>query len=114
MPLPGGTYARGGAPDSTPIGDRRSCIRRAAVLGMCSMYHVDIAPHHDPQIHGHLVAASPNGLTVESFHNPDRDPLWPDLYAESGRLEGGHRYLSERPDLGISFHDDFLRKYRQN
>ena len=84
------------------------------IAGMCSMYHVDIAPHHDPQIHGHLVAASPNGLTVESFHNPDRDPLWPDLYAESARLEGGKLYLSERPGLGISFNEDFVRRYRQS
>jgi L-alanine-DL-glutamate epimerase-like enolase superfamily enzyme len=84
------------------------------IAGMCSMYHVDIAPHHDPQIHGHLVAASPNGLTVESFHNPDRDPLWPDLYAESARIEGGMLYLSERPGLGISFNEEFVRKYRQN
>jgi L-alanine-DL-glutamate epimerase-like enolase superfamily enzyme len=84
------------------------------IAGMCSMYHVDVAPHHDPQIHGHIVAAIPNGLTVESFHNPDRDPLWPDLYAESARLEGGVLYLSERPGLGISFNEDFVRKYRQS
>jgi L-alanine-DL-glutamate epimerase-like enolase superfamily enzyme len=83
------------------------------IAGMCSMYHVDVAPHHDPQIHGHLVAAMPNGLTVESFHNPERDPLWPDLYAESARLEGGTLFLSERPGLGISFNDDFVQKYRQ-
>ena len=84
------------------------------IAGMCSMYHVDVAPHHDPQIHGHIVAAIPNGLTVESFHNPERDPLWPDLYAESARLEGGILYLSERPGLGISFNDEFISKYRQN
>jgi L-alanine-DL-glutamate epimerase-like enolase superfamily enzyme len=45
------------------------------IAGMRSMYHVDVAPHHDPQIHGHIVAAVPKGLTVESFHNPERDPL---------------------------------------
>jgi D-galactarolactone cycloisomerase len=84
------------------------------IAGMCSMYHVAIAPHHDPQIHGHLVAASPNGLTVESFHNPERDPLWPDLYAESARIAGGMLYLSERPGLGLSFNEDFVRRYREN
>jgi L-alanine-DL-glutamate epimerase-like enolase superfamily enzyme len=84
------------------------------IAGMCSMYHVGVAPHHDPQIHGHMVAAIPNGLTVESFHNPERDPLWPDLYAESARLEGGMLYLSERPGLGISFNEDFVRTYRQS
>jgi L-alanine-DL-glutamate epimerase-like enolase superfamily enzyme len=84
------------------------------IAGMCSMYHVEVAPHHDPQIHGHIVAAMPNGLTVESFHNPERDPLWPDLYAECARLEGGMLYLSERPGLGISFNEEFIRKYRQS
>jgi len=84
------------------------------IAGMCSMYHVDVAPHHDPQIHGHIVASIPNGLTVESFHNPERDPLWPDLYAESARLEGGILYLSERPGLGIRFNDDFVSRHRQS
>jgi L-alanine-DL-glutamate epimerase-like enolase superfamily enzyme len=81
---------------------------------IASMYHVDVAPHHDPQIHGHIVASIPNGLTVESFHNPERDPLWPDLYAESARLEGGILYLSERPGLGIRFNDDFVSRHRQS
>ena len=84
------------------------------IAGMCSVYHVDVAPHHDPQIHGHIVASIPNGLTVESFHNPERDPLWPDLYAESARLEGGTLYLSERPGLGIRFNDDFVSRHRQS
>lgn len=84
------------------------------IAGMCSMYHVDVAPHHDPQIHGHIVASIPNGLTVESFHNPERDPLWPDLYAESAQLEGGMLYLSERPGMGMSFNDEFVQTYRQN
>ena len=52
--------------------------------------------------------------TVESFHNPARDPLWPDLYAESARLEGGTLTLSERPGLGISFDEGSIHRHRQN
>ena len=51
---------------------------------------------------------------IITFLNPDRDPLWPDLYAESARLEEGKLYLSERPGLGISFNEDFVRQYRQS
>ncbi len=47
---------------------------------LCELNHVDIAPHHDCFIHAHIVAGSPSGLIVESFTDPERDPLQAELF----------------------------------
>jgi L-alanine-DL-glutamate epimerase-like enolase superfamily enzyme len=60
------------------------------IAGMCSMYHVDIAPHHDPQIHGHLVAASPQRPDGGIVHNliaiPSGPICMPKVLASRGKL----------------------------
>src|SRR5439155_1091152 len=45
------------------------------LAALCEMNHVQVAPHHDCFLHAHLVAASPAGCIVESFTDPERDPL---------------------------------------
>jgi D-arabinonate dehydratase len=42
------------------------------IAQMAAGWDVPIAPHWAPNIHAHLVAASPNGLAIEYF-TPDRD-----------------------------------------
>ena len=70
-----------------------------------------MAPHHDPQIHGHLVAAVPNGYMLEVFPNQVRDPLWERLFIDGPEVVGGTLTLSERPGLGITLDTDFVRQY---
>ena len=41
---------------------------------LCEINHIDIAPHHDCYIHAPLVASSPSGRIVETFHD-ERDTL---------------------------------------
>jgi len=62
---------------------------------------LQIALHHDPQVHGHLVAALPNGYCVEGFPRPERDPVWHQLFAERPELEAGTLTLTDKPGLGI-------------
>lgn len=45
------------------------------LAALCELNHVDVAPHHDCFIHAQLVASSPAGRIVESFPDPERDPL---------------------------------------
>ena len=71
-----------------------------------------MAPHHEPQIHGHLVAAVDNGYMVEVFPNRARDPSWDGLFAERPALVDGQIVLGDRPGLGISLDRDFLERYR--
>ena len=51
------------------------------VAAYAAAHGVLMAPHHDPQIHGHLVAAAENGYMLEVFPNAARDPVWDGLFA---------------------------------
>ena len=82
------------------------------VAGMASMCHIDMAPHHEPIIHGHLLASIPNGRILEGFANPDRDPLWFELYDKRPRIEKSMLYLSDSaPGWGIEFRQKALDQY---
>ena len=50
------------------------------LAALCELNHVDVAPHHDCFIHAPLVASSPAGRIVESFTDPERDPLQAELF----------------------------------
>jgi hypothetical protein len=60
-----------------------------------------------PEIHAHLVAAAPNGLTVEYMG-------WM-LKLFDGVAEfdpaAGELALSDRPGLGLTFRGDTIRQY---
>jgi hypothetical protein len=43
--------------------------------------------NRDSWVHGHLLASVPNGYILESFANPERDPLWFELYARRPKIE---------------------------
>ena len=68
---------------------------------LCELNHVDIAPHHDCFIHAHIVAASPSGLIVESFTDPERDPLQAELFENPPKIENGILYINKEPGLGL-------------
>jgi D-galactarolactone cycloisomerase len=95
--------------DCTRAGGVTEWLRAAAYAGA---HGVLMAPHHDPQIHGHLVAAVENGHILEVFPNPARDPVWEGLFAERPALVGGEVLLSERPGLGIDLDREFLEHHR--
>ncbi len=70
-----------------------------------------MAPHHDPQIHAHLVAAASNGYIVEAFPNRERDPFWDRLYLGRPEIRAGVVYLSERPGFGFEIDPVALKKF---
>ena len=81
------------------------------VAGMASMMYVKMAPHHEPVLHGHLLASIPNGYILESFANPDRDPFWFELYDRKPRIEKSMLYLDDTPGFGVEFNQKALQKY---
>ena len=85
--------------DCTRAGGITEWLRAAAYA---SGHGVLMAPHHDPQIHGHLVAAVENGAVLEVFPDPVRDPVWPGLFAVQPDIVNGEVLLSDRPGLGSS------------
>lgn len=81
------------------------------IAGMASMSYIRMAPHHEPVLHGHLLASIPNGYILESFANPDRDPFWFELYDRRPRIEKSVLYLDNTPGFGVEFNQAALRKY---
>lgn len=96
--------------DSTKRGGITEWLRIAA---HCHLNGVWLAPHHDPQVHGHLVAASANGFGVETFTRSDRDPIWENLFTERPAIRNGMLYLTEAPGFGVDINWDYVKRYRQ-
>jgi len=81
------------------------------LAALCELNHVQVAPHHDCFIHGHIVAASPAGCIVESFTDPERDPLQAELFENPPKIANGWMTLNEAPGLGLTLSDAAVRKF---
>ncbi len=81
------------------------------LAGMAAMTHIWLAPHHEPPVHGHLLASVPNGYILEAFANPDRDPFWFEIYDRKQKIEKSVLYLDDTPGLGIEFNQKALDRY---
>jgi L-alanine-DL-glutamate epimerase-like enolase superfamily enzyme len=95
-------------PDATVCGGVTEWRR---IAQMCAGFDVPVAPHWAPEIHSHLVAASPNGLTVEYF-TPDRDIVNFDrLLARPLAPEKGRIRLSEEPGYGLMLDNEVVARH---
>jgi D-galactarolactone cycloisomerase len=83
------------------------------LAALCELNHVQVAPHHDCFIHAHIVAASPAGCIVESFTDPERDPLQAELFEDPPRIANGRLKLKEAPGLGLTLSEAAVRKFGQ-
>lgn len=81
------------------------------LAALCELNHVDVAPHHDCFIHAPLVAASPAGRIVESFTDPERDPLQAELFENPPKIADGWLRLNEEPGLGLTLSEAALAKF---
>jgi D-galactarolactone cycloisomerase len=81
------------------------------LAALCELNHVEVAPHHDCFIHAHIVAASPAGCIVESFTDPERDPLQAELFEDPPRIAAGRLTLKEQPGLGLTLSEAALKKF---
>ena len=81
------------------------------LAALCELNHVQVAPHHDCFIHAHIVAASPAGCIVESFTDPERDPLQAELFEDPPRIANGTLTLKEQPGLGLTLSATALAKF---
>jgi D-galactarolactone cycloisomerase len=78
---------------------------------LCELNSVQVAPHHDCFIHAHIVAATPAGLIVESFTDPERDPLQAELFEDPPTIVNGTLKLKEQPGLGLTLSESALKKF---
>jgi L-alanine-DL-glutamate epimerase-like enolase superfamily enzyme len=81
------------------------------LAALCELNHVDVAPHHDCFIHAPLVASSPAGRIVESFTDPERDPLQAELYENPPHIADGWLTLNEDPGIGLTLSEVAVNKF---
>src|ERR1700730_1648196 len=75
------------------------------VAGMAEAFNLPVVSHVVPEIHAHLVAAVPNGLTVEYMGWMLR------LFEGVAALDNGELALSERPGLGLTFNEETVQRF---
>src|SRR6266571_3620843 len=76
------------------------------IAGMAEAFNVPVVSHLIPEIHLHLVAAIPNGLTVEYM------PWTLRLYEEPPAMEGGRLVVPKKPGLGLAFDESVIKTYQ--
>jgi len=98
--------------------DSRNCggiTELRKIAAMAEAYNIPIAPHHC-YVHSnmHLTASAPNGLILEIFPNPERNPLWFEVYMDDpeNMIKGGVLTVPEKPGLGIELNEKGIEKYR--
>ncbi len=106
------------------IGDYRACLEKQAadcymadvqkvggvgawmrIAALLDTFHRPVASHVEPEVQVHLVAAAPNGLTVE--YNPNHEVL----YTEKLLLKDGYLELPQGPGLGCELNLEVLKRY---
>ena len=75
------------------------------IAGMAEAYNLPVVSHLVPEIHVHLVAAVPNGLTVEYM------PWTFRIFQEVPVPDKGELAVSRKPGLGLKFDEAALKRY---
>jgi L-alanine-DL-glutamate epimerase-like enolase superfamily enzyme len=76
------------------------------VAGMAEAFNLPVVSHVMPEMLLHLVAACPNGLTVEYM------PWMLALYEETPAIEDGQLILPDKPGLGLKFDEKAIAAFR--
>jgi len=84
--------------------------RRAAAI--CAASEVRMAHHEESQIAQHLLAAVAHGTYVECFADPERDPVWQQMWVNRGAIRNGTFEVSREPGFGIRLDEGMIRRYR--
>ena len=75
------------------------------VAGMAEAFNLPVVSHLIPEIQVHLIAAIPNGLTVEYM------PWTLRLWEETPAIENGQLLVPPKPGLGLEFSRDAIKRY---
>ncbi len=76
------------------------------VAGMAEAFNLPVVSHLIPEIHVHLVAAIPNGLTVEYM------PWTLRLFEATPAIEAGQLVVPRAPGLGLAFDQATIKRYQ--
>jgi L-talarate/galactarate dehydratase len=76
------------------------------IAGMAEAFNLPVVTHVMPEILCQVLAACPNGLTVEYM------PWMLCLYQETPKVENGMIILPDKPGLGLAFDEGAIRSFR--
>ncbi|HEV3489824.1 MAG TPA: mandelate racemase/muconate lactonizing enzyme family protein [Reyranella sp.] len=76
------------------------------VAGMAEAFNLPVVSHVMPEMLVHMVAACPNGLTVEYM------PWMLALYEETPAIENGQLVLPTKPGLGLKFDEKAIAAFK--
>ena len=76
------------------------------VAGMAEAFNLPIVSHLIPEVHVHLIAAVPNGLTVEYM------PWLGMMFKEVPVQQNGELAMPTKPGLGLEFDEATLDRYK--
>jgi L-alanine-DL-glutamate epimerase-like enolase superfamily enzyme len=76
------------------------------VAGMAEAFNLPVVSHLVPEFHVHLIAAIPNGLTVEYM------PWTLHLFEETPALQNGQLVVPPKPGLGLAFDQNAIKRYQ--
>ena len=117
-PIAGGEYLWGIAPFRQMIEARSVNVPMIDILrvggvsqwmkvaGMAEAFNLPVVSHVMPEILCHVVAACPNGLTVEYM------PWMLTLFEETPAIENGELVLPTTPGLGLKFDEKAFAAYK--
>jgi L-alanine-DL-glutamate epimerase-like enolase superfamily enzyme len=95
--------------DATRAGGFTEALR---VAQLAEQHGAILAPHTAPELHGHLVLATPRcTFGVESHGGPESDPLHYGLFREHPHLHDGKLVISDKPGFGFEIDWDFVAKH---
>jgi L-alanine-DL-glutamate epimerase-like enolase superfamily enzyme len=98
-------------PDAVVLGGITEWMK---VAHLAAAHDLPVAPHWNANVHVHLVAAVPNGLTVEFFHLDEDIYNFERLIDPENRLvvEGGRIRVPERPGIGVVLNPRLVEQFR--
>jgi L-talarate/galactarate dehydratase len=76
------------------------------VAGMAEAFNLPVVSHVMPEMLVHVIAACPNGLTVEYM------PWMLALYEETPKIDKGELVLPDKPGLGLKFDEKVIAKFK--
>jgi D-arabinonate dehydratase len=98
-------------PDAVVLGGISEWMK---VAHLAAVHDFPVAPHWNANVHAHLVAAVPNGLTVEYFHLDEDIYNFERLIDPENRLvvTNGTIRVPDRPGIGVILNPQIVEKYR--
>ena len=83
------------------------------VYGLAQAFGVEMSVHQQPQIAGHLMAATPNGVKhgIEVYMQ-DMDPFFYQMIENQNPIENGFYKLPEGPGFGFVYDEKLVERFR--